>query len=91
MSEVVEEYNPAVIWLGKFVIGFGLVGLVLWLSPVALSELINAFAIPLLMVLTLAAAVGLIGSGVLEMLNSKDLGRKVQEYVREMRETAEHQ
>ena len=90
MKNVTVETNPAVKALGKLLIGMGLVGVVLWLSPMTLTDLLS-WAMPLLTILALLAGFGFIGSGVVEMLNTKTLGERVQTYVRQYAEQAELQ
>lgn len=82
-AKAIQQWDPAVIALGKVIIGFGLVGLVLWLSPYTLTDLLMTFGIPLLIIAMLLAGTGIVGSGFLELVNSKDIGKKVQEYVKE--------
>ena len=87
--EEVQQWDPAVIALGKVIIGFGLVGIALWLSPYTLTDLLLTFGVPLLIIAMLLAGTGIVGSGFLELVNSKDLGKKVQDYVREQRDRFE--
>ena len=75
--------------MGKIIIGFGLAGIVLWLSPYTLTDLFMVFGIPLIIIASLLAAVGLVGSGFMEMINSKTIGEKVQQYVKEQVEETE--
>lgn len=82
-AKAVQQWDPAVIALGKVIIGFGLVGIALWLSPYTLTDLLMTFGVPILIIAMLLAGTGIVGSGFLELVNSKDLGRKVQEYVKE--------
>ena len=82
-ARAMQQWDPAVIALGKVIIGFGLVGLVLWLSPYTLTDLLMTFGIPLLIICMLLAGTGIVGSGFLELVNSKDIGKKVQDYVKE--------
>lgn len=89
LSSQVRTWDPAVVAIGKIVIGCGLIGLVLWMSPYVLTDLLMTFGLPLLIIVALLASTGIIGGGVLELANSKSLGAKVQEYVREARDTAE--
>jgi hypothetical protein len=84
-----EKWDPSVIALGKIIIGFGLAGIVLWLSPYTLTDLFMVFGIPLIIIASLLAAVGLVGSGFMEMINSKTIGEKVQQYVKEQVEETE--
>lgn len=82
-AKAMQQWDPAVIALGKVIIGFGLVGLVLWLSPYTLTDLLMTFGVPLLIIAMLLAGTGIVGSGFLELVNSKEIGKKVQDYVRE--------
>lgn len=78
-----KPFDPSVVALGKVIIGLGLIGVVLWLSPYTLTELFMTFGIPLLLIAMLLFGTGIIGSGFLELVNSKALGIKIQEYVRQ--------
>jgi hypothetical protein len=84
--QAVGDWDPAVIALGKVILGLGLVGVALWLSPYTLTDLLLTFGIPLLIIAMLLAGTGIVGSGFLEMVNSRQLGQKVQDYVREARD-----
>lgn len=86
VTEEVEGWDPSVVALGKVIMGLGLVGFALWLSPYTLTDLFMTFGIPLLIIAMLLAGTGIIGSGFLELVNSKELGKKVQDYVREQRD-----
>lgn len=88
-AQAIQQWDPAVIALGKVIIGFGLVGIALWLSPYTLTDLLLTFGIPILIIAMLLAGTGVVGSGFLELVNSKTLGTKVQEYVREQKERLE--
>lgn len=82
----VEEWDPATRVLGKVVLGLGLAAIVLWLSPYALTDLIMTFGVPLLIIGMLLLAMGLVGAGFLDFVNDKEIGKKVQDYVREHQE-----
>ncbi len=90
-AEAVQQWDPAVIALGKVIMGLGLVGLAIYLSPVTLTDLLMTFGIPLIIIAMLLAGTGIIGSGFLELVNNRTLGAKVQEYVREQQAAMEAQ
>lgn len=80
------EFNPGVKYAGMILLGLGLGGLALWLSPMTLTELLATFVLPLSIFLALLASFGLIGRGFMELVNSKELGLRVQEYLRKQME-----
>ena len=80
------EFNPGVKYAGMILLGLGLGGLVLWLSPITLTELLATFILPLSIFLALLASFGLIGRGFMELVNSKELGLRVQQYLKKQME-----
>lgn len=62
------EINPTAVRMGKIAVALGVVGLVLYFSPYTLESLFMGFVAPLLIVMTVAAAIGLIGKTSLEMV-----------------------
>lgn len=82
-KEEKKSWSAGEVALGKLVLGLGIAAIVLWLSPMALTDLLMTFGIPLLIIAMLLFSVGLTGSGFLELLNSKNIGERVQAYVKE--------
>lgn len=76
------EFNPGVKYAGMILLGLGLGGLVLWLSPITLTELLATFILPLSIFLALLASFGLVGRGFMELVNSKELGLRIQQYLK---------
>lgn len=83
--EETNQWDPAVVALGKIIMGVGLVGIVLWLSPYTLTDLLMTFGIPLLIIALLLFGIGLSGSGFLDTINKGDIGARTQEYLRHMK------
>ena len=89
VSEGDLEFNPGVKYTGMILIGLGLGGLALWLNPMTFTELLATFIVPFSIVLALLASFGLIGRGFMELVNSKELGLRVQQYLLQEKEKAE--
>lgn len=64
------DIPPGAIALAKLTIGLGIAGLLLWLSPWGLETLFKGLVLPLLLLLAVAASLGLAGRGAIDWYNS---------------------
>ena len=78
-----QRYDPRVRAIGKIILALGVVGVILWLSPDSVSNIVMTAGLPVLILLGLIAGTGLAGQGFLDLLNDKAIGGKIQDYVKE--------
>lgn len=84
-----QKFDSTTVFLGKVIFGLGIVGIVLWLSPYSITELLTVVGLPLLILAFLIGGTGIAGSGFMDMINRKDIGSKVQEYVKAKKQEVE--
>jgi hypothetical protein len=77
--------NNIVMGLGKIALGTGFIGLVWMVSPIPIMELIQFGLLVTLPIIGLAAALGLISHGTVQMIWNKELTERVNKFVKEKR------
>lgn len=84
-KEEQEEMSPVVVQLASIILGLGVIGAVLIFSPIPLMELLNVFLFVLLPMLLIAAGLGLVSMGTVQMIWHFDLADRVKAAVEERR------
>lgn len=77
-----KHFDPTTLALGKIVLGLGIAGFILWISPWTLETLMTIM-MPLMIVFALIAGIIYAGQGGVELFNAERISKQLYKYLQE--------